>query len=424
MRTCRGEQKMLARLRRMGSRLIRKSTHLDHEPINKVSIGVLILIDLFVLVNVFGGLGSIAQWPLSPYEEFPCYSAYENYQTADKKDVFTLNAQTIENIVNENPPLLNSFPEQSRRLGRPSNLCDRLTQLERAVDTKANIQIKKQIQQSRTEISGLERENRTLQSQYDSTLLEKIAGQDPSKSINKVSADRIKSEIETNKNKIKVQQAQVKQRQTQLVQDPNAAAYLQLLNDNSAYSKVKEGFKSAEFWYPNKQLLLQTLFLLPLIEIAYIWHSTATRRNRGLQALLSWHLLLIFCIPLLIKIFEFVQFGNLVNILISGIVAILGGLVFIASYALILIIPLLGFGIIKFLQRFVFNAKVQAKNRIQKVRCLQCNSKLRLTDEFCPHCGFEQFMDCSNCHQPTYKFTNFCSTCGHKILMSLPSEST
>jgi hypothetical protein len=118
---------------------------------------------------------------------------------------------------------------------------------------------------------------------------------------------------------------------------------------------------------------------------------------------------------LVVKIFEFIQFGNLVKIAIEFITTILGGLLFLASYVYIVIIPLVGIGLIKFLQRFVFNTQIQAKRRIEKVRCINCNEKIRLTDEFCFNCGYSQFRECPNCHEKTYKFTNFCHKCGYQI---------
>lgn len=406
---------MFSFIRKISNKLLLKSSYIHHEPINKVSLVILILIDVFVLVNVFSGLNSISQWQLSPSEEFPCFLAYQNYQTADKKGTTAFNVTTIENLIEQNKSYPSHAVDNSNRLGLSSNLCTNYTRLSKAINTPANVQLKASIDKQRSEIYSLKQEIQTLQSQYNSTLLEKIAGQASEKSINKVNAERVKSEIERNKKQIANKEKEISDRQTKLIKDPASDAYLKLLNNTSEYEAIEKGYESAEFWYPNKQLLLQTLFLLPLILIAYLWHSASIRKNLGLQALLSWHLLLIFCIPLLIKFFEFIQFGNLLNIGIELIVKLFGGILFVASYALILIIPLLGLGLIKILQRWVFNPRIQAKNRIQKLRCIKCNFQLRLSDEFCPYCSFNQYIDCSNCHHKTYKFTNFCSSCGHKI---------
>ena len=184
------------------------------------------------------------------------------------------------------------------------------------------------------------------------------------------------------------------------------------MGDRARYDTLQAAYDHAAFWHPNQVLGLQILFLTPLIVVAYGWHRLASRRQWGLQTLLSWHLLLIVCLPLAVRLFEFVQFGNLVGAVVEAIVQVLGGLLFLASYLLIAIIPLLGFALIKLLQRFVFNPRVQAKNRIQKGRCIRCSAKLRSDDAFCPHCGFGQYQTCNHCHQPTYKYTPHCHHCG------------
>lgn len=99
---------MFSSIANIFNRLVRKSTQIHHEPINKVSIIILILIDVFVLINVFSGLGSIAEWPLNPSEEFPCYATHEKYQTDKRKGTFDFNASTIESIINERNLYLNT----------------------------------------------------------------------------------------------------------------------------------------------------------------------------------------------------------------------------------------------------------------------------------------------------------------------------
>jgi hypothetical protein len=407
---------MFALLKRLWRQLIRRSTYVHNESINLASIIVLVLIDIFVLFNVFSGLGNIADLPLSPAEEFPCFSAYQTYQTSNQKGTFEFNSATLENIIH-NPNEIPFIPDSKKtgRWGKVSSQCNDLSRLAKEIDSDSNVKLKASINKDRKIISNLNQEIATLQRQYDSTLLEKIAGQSPQKSINQASADQVKPKIDANKSKISTQKALILEKQTKLVQQPSSQSYLKLLNDVTQYKVIKSNYYSAQFWYPNKQLLLQALFLLPLIFLAYFINAFAAKRNKGILALISWHLLLIFCIPLLIKFFEFIQFGNIVVSILEKLTALLGGLLFITSYLLILIIPLAGLGLIKFLQKFVFNPKVQARNRIQNTRCINCNFKLSTGDKFCLSCGFNQFVDCSNCHQGTYKFTRFCKHCGHDL---------
>jgi len=403
---------MLAFFRRITRLFVRKSTQVAQEPLNRVSLIILILVDIFVLINVFSGLDNIANWPLSPEEAFPCYGAYQTYQNErERQDPFIVDTQTIAQVVADaqawQPP-----PDDRHRLGQVNPLCIDHKRLKQAVATPDNVKRQETISNLETEIIKLEQTIATLKTEYDSTLLEKIAEQAPEQSITASTAEKTKADIEKAQGQIREKQAQIKQLQQELITTPVAIAYLNALGNPESYTSLKRGYESAQFWYPNLQFLLQLLFLAPLIAIAYVWHINAVNRQRGLQTLLSWHLLLIFCIPLLIKLFTFLQFGNLLGWIIDLIVALVGGLLFVASYLLILLIPLLGFGLIKFLQRFVFNPQVQAKKRIQKSRCIQCNARLRTADPFCPHCGFEQYQECVHCHHRTYKFAHYCRACG------------
>ena len=123
-------------------------------------------------------------------------------------------------------------------------------------------------------------------------------------------------------------------------------------------------------------------------------------------------MLVIFLIPLILKIFQFLQIGIIFQFFFNIISSLFGGLIFLISYAYILLIPLVGFGMIKFFQTVVFNPKVQAVNRIQKSRCIRCAKKIRPQDSHCPHCGYYQYIECHNCHNLTYKELPYCHHCG------------
>ena len=85
--------------------------------------------------------------------------------------------------------------------------------------------------------------------------------------------------------------------------------------------------------------------------------------------------------------------------------------VYLYRLTYILLIPLIGFGIIKFFQKFVFNPQVQASNLFQKLRCLKCAKKIRHGDTYCPHCGYYQYIECENWHNLTYKYSCYCKYC-------------
>ncbi|MBV5257783.1 zinc ribbon domain-containing protein [Synechococcus moorigangaii CMS01] len=408
---------MMRWLKRFFRNLVRKSTHVRQEPLNKVSLVILVLIDIFVLINVFQGIDSVGNWPLSPQEKYPCYRVYQTYQNNSAPD---RDFVWVTEMLGEYPPQAMTLASPEGRLGTVSSQCDRLLAATAEVKNPETLGLYGEIQGLQTQINTVNQRITTYREQYDSTLLEDIAGQDPSQSINETTAAQTKAQIEAAEAERANLTQTLETKKTALLTRPEIETYLMTVGDRQFFSILKQDFDQAEFWHPNQQFVLQTIFLLPLILIAYFWHRNAVDHHWGTQTLLSWHLLLIFFIPLLIKVLQFIQFGNLLRLVFDFLIAIFGGLVFISSYLLILIIPLLGFGLIKFLQRFVFNPRVQAKGRIQKQRCIQCSCRLNHAEVFCPFCGFEQYCACPRCGQQIHKYTEFCRHCGVDLSDALP----
>lgn len=412
---------MFAPIRRLLSQFFSRSSTINNEPLNKVSLIVIIVIDIFILINVFIGLGDISQWHISPSQAYPCYFDWSNYRSQTTDRDYTIVRTSIE--VNRFSSLNPSEPQPSVRqtyldaeeghLGKVSPTCLQYADYKDTINNSANRQTIQTIDQRQTNISTLEKKNRQIRTQYDSTLLEKIAGQTRERSINWVGAEKAKQALEQNDRQITTLKQEIANLKTTLMAKPESASFLAFLNDESQFSHVESGYRRAAFWYPSIQLAFQALFLLPLILVALSVHRLAHRHGYGLIALMSWHLLVIFFIPLIIKVFEFLQVGVILKFISEIIRTILGGLLFLVSYVYILVIPLVGFGMIKFFQKIVFNPKVQAVSRSQKSRCLKCAKKIRPHDAHCPYCGYYQYVECQNCHTLTYKHLPFCKECGH-----------
>lgn len=406
---------MFSRLRRLVSRFFRRSRTINNEPLNKVSLIVIILIDIFILVNVFIGLNDISNWYLSPFQAYPCYSNWNSYRTDT-----SLNKDY--EMIRRSLPYSGGRPLSQRQsyqqgaidhLGTVSETCLTYANYQDQLNTPDIRQLATTIDQKEQAVSKLEQANQTIRSQYDSSLLEKLAGQPRDQSINLVGAEKAKQTLDQNTVKITNLKQEIKTLQTQLLKTPAGATFLGFLKNDGQYQTVEKGYQNAAFWYPTIQLVFQSIFLLPLILIALTVHRFAQRRGYGLMALLSWHLLVIFLIPLILKIFEFLQVGAIFQFVFDIVRALLGGLLFLVSYIYILLIPLFGFGLIKFFQKVVFNPKVQAANRVQKGLCMRCAKQLRREDVYCPHCGYYQYVECSNCHHSTYKHLPYCKECGH-----------
>jgi len=406
---------MFTKIRRFSNHFFSKSRTINNEPLNKVSLIVIILVDIFILINVFIGLNDISHWHISPTEAYPCYAEWENYQTETAK---TKDYDFIRLALSSNDFDQASFQQtyqrsESGHLGKVSEICLKYATIKDKLKNAEKQQTINAIDQKQTQISSLEQKNRDIRAQYDSTLLEKIAGQSREQSINPVGAEKAKQELDRNAQKLSQLKDEVSNLENTLIQKPESKEFLTLLQYGESFSKIEKGYQQASFWYPSIQFGFQTLFLLPLILVAVSIHNVAQRQGYGLVALISWHLLAIFFIPLILKVFEFLQFGVLFQWLFDLVSVLLGGLLFLISYLYILLVPLIGFGIIKFFQKVVFNPKLQVAGRVQKSLCIRCARKITRHDTHCPHCGYGQYVECPNCDDRTYKALPYCSQCGH-----------
>lgn len=404
---------MLAQIRRLLNQIFRKSRTINNEPLNKVSLIIIILIDIFILINVFAGLDDISRWYISPSQAYPCYSEWESYrtQTTQEKDYEIVKASFQSDTKNQ--PIFQQTYQQieERHLGKVSKTCLKYGNYKDKINNHDNQKTIENIAQKQAKISTFEQANHNIRSQYNSTLLEEISGQPREQSINVVGAKKAKQELDRNNRNIYTLNKEVSELKNQLIAKPESIGFIAFLKDDEQFKVVKKAYQQASFWYSSIQLIFQSLFLLPLILISLSVHNFAQRKGYGLIALISWHLLIVFLIPLLVKIFEFFQFGVIFKFIFDIISALFGGLIFLISYVYILLIPLVGFGIIKFFQRIVFNAKLQAASRVQNLRCIKCAKKIRHPDTYCPYCGSYQYVECQNCHNLTYKYLPSCKQC-------------
>lgn len=405
---------MLAKVRRLLNQFFRNSRTIKNEPLNQVSLIVIILIDIFILINVFAGLDDISRWHISPYEAYPCYSEWDNYrkQTTQDKNYEIVRLALPYNTNNQRSFQRTYQQDAEGHLGNISATCLQYADYKDKIKNGQNQQTIKTIDRKQAEISRLEQANRNIRSQYDSTLLEKIAGQPREQSINLVGAEKAKQQLDENTVTISNNKNEISNLKNELLAKPETTDFITFLNNDDKFNQVEKGYQQASFWYPSIQLGFQSLFLLPLILGALSVYKFAQRRGYGLISLISWHLLVIFFIPLILKVFQFFQIGAIFKGLFDIISALVGGLLFLISYFYILLIPLVGFGIIKFFQKIVLNPKVQAASRVQKSRCIKCAKNIRQQDSYCPHCGYYQYVECQNCHNLTYKHLPYCKNCG------------
>ena len=413
-------------MRRVLSRLFDRSRTINNEPLNKMSLIVILLVDLFILTNVFTGLDDISRWHLNPTQSHPCYSEWNSYQTKTTNrtdyDVIREAISSKTKDVDSYAPsgssprvdLSQKYKEDVKnKLGTISNVCFEYAGIRDKINTSENQASVASIDRQQADIGKLESANETIKSQYDSSLLDKIAGQKRDRSINQVGAEKAKQTLEQNNAKIIFLKQKNTALENSLIAKQESNAFISLLKDSNKFNLLKSSYDRASFWYPSIQFGFQFVFLLPLLLGALVVNNFAQRRGYGLIALISWHLLVIFLIPLLFKVLEFLQIGVIFNLISSIVYKLFGSLLFLISYIYIFLVPLVGFGLIKVFQEFVFNSKIQTANRVQKSQCVNCARKIRSSDIYCPHCSYYQLSECQNCHHLTYKNLPYCNQCGH-----------
>ena len=165
---------MFRPIQRQIRHFFRKSRTINNEPLNKVSLIVIVLIDIFILVNVFSGLDDISRWHISPSQAYPCYSEQQAYQTstANEKDFNAIRlALPYESNLQRN--FRDTYQQvEADHLGKVFPICLAYADTKDQLDTPENQQIDQTISQKQGEINELERANAQIRSQYDSTLLE------------------------------------------------------------------------------------------------------------------------------------------------------------------------------------------------------------------------------------------------------------
>ena len=429
---------MFNKIRNLIRRFFRKSSTLNRQSLNVPSLIVIVFVDIFILANIFFGLNDISNWYLSPAQANPCYNQWQTYresQNAGKDyDIVSQSISRINPSISEyrttynriEPPVpTNSSDPSSIRdsyqrnqinhIGQLSPQCLDYAIVQDALRTPANQKAVISIATKLQKISGLEQANRNIRDQYDSTLLEKVAGQPRNQSINTISAEQAKQKTDANTATINQIKQDITESKKTLLAQPVAQTLLAYLNDPAKFETIAAQYRHDSFWFPSIQLAFQALFLLPLILISYAIHQFALRKNYGLVALITWHLLIIATIPALLKLFEFLQVGVLFQWIATVIGSIFGNLLFLVSYSQIILIPLVGFGLIKLIQRLSkrrAKAQTDATNRIAQSRCLRCATKIGPNDAYCAHCGYQQNEECPSCHVMTHRQMPHCTHCG------------
>lgn len=388
----------------------------DQEPMTKLALAIIILLDLFILAIIFGGLNDHTDQLTSPDEYFPtqCRQVFITQDWTQANKITKLQQLVLTDYNNysyrhESPfeqskiakmhPLCSEFYEKIRLIAGNGALKNLFVERQQAAKKKDEL------------VKQYDKENEV----YDTKLLENIAGQDNgelSSMANFMKAkgreiDRLKGQLEELNGRID-RDALVKDF-WELARPGDAVRRESLVRDLNRFEKI----------YLFRELLWQLLFLLPLLVVFCLWHAKSIKKTRNIQGLISAHLIVVVSIPILIKVVEVVL--ELVPFhFFKDLFAVLERWHIIALWHYLVIILAIGVALfcVFIIQKKLCSRESLYKKRLSKGACYVCGKTLpEKKTVACPFCGAKQLQKCTGCGADTYIAGKFCTNCGQEQIV-------
>jgi hypothetical protein len=177
--------------------------------------------------------------------------------------------------------------------------------------------------------------------------------------------------------------------------------------------RLRADLRRLNFWFPVKRLAMQFVFLLPLVAAFYFWNGASIRKGRGVQTLVSSHLLVVASIPVLFKVIETV-YDIIPKKLLRKLIELLESLKLVALWHYLVIALAVGGALffIYIFQKKLFSREKLIERRIAKGQCQACGKQLPALSPACPFCGSTQYKACGQCGKQTLIHGKFCRECG------------
>jgi hypothetical protein len=261
------------------------------------------------------------------------------------------------------------------------------------------------------ESGDLQREIGNLKGAYDTSLLETIAR----RKEGRANVNTLKKDIRQKTDALNTLQGQV----AALEQRINGHELVRLFWEKLAGLReqdrelLKTDLRRLHFWFPVKRLAMELLFLLPLFAAFSLWNNASIRRSRGIQTLVSSHLLVVSFIPIFFKIIETV-YDIIPKKLLKKLMDLLESLKLVAvwHYLVIALAVATALFLIYIFQKKLFSREKLIERRIAKGQCQECGRRLPPASPACPFCGFKQLAACKHCGKPTLVYGKHCRECG------------
>lgn len=380
-------------------------TRLDDQPLGKAALVIILFLDVFILVSIFNGLDEHTRQLSSPDAYIPpsCREMVINRQWNPTNRI-----DHLSQIIVSSSSSYYRIEEKKRE--RHPVCAASIDLLDQIKHDKALTAIFEERNKVEREVKELQRGIDALKGAYDTSLLETIARQESPTKVGATKEDFQQKTVALNTLKTRI---------ASLEQTINANATVRLLWEQLQGLQEQDrqilltDLRALNFWYPVKKLGMQLLFLLPLLGVFSFWNSLSIKNNRGLQALVSSHLMAVSFIPVLCKILETV-YDILPKKLLKRLIDLLESLNLVAiwHYLVMALAIVAALFLIYIFQKKLFSQEKLIERRISKGDCQQCGKRLPVGSPACPFCGSAQFRTCPNCNQPMHLHGKFCKECG------------
>lgn len=388
----------------------------DKEPLAKLSLIIIVALDIFILCVVFRGLSDHTSQLTSPQEYMPheCRRALIEQGWSGANWIDKLQKLVLVEYNNYSYRYQNElFDEAHLKDMQPD--CQRFfRKVKEVVGDKgltALFQTRQKLIYDKEVQTDAFKKSKAI---YDTALLEELTDKD-------ADVDRVPSISETQKQgaaDIELLNSQISAIEKQIVQHPLMIEFWHMIEpeEDNIREELIRGLRRVEFWYPLKEFVWQLVFLLPLFFIFYIWGAKSISKGNGLQTLISSHLLVITSIPIFIKTIKLVLdlipehfFRELFRLLkIFHLIALW-------HYFLIIISICAALLSIYIFQKKLFDKHRVMKKRLTKGQCQECGKRLPGGSSACPLCGSWQYKPCPHCNKNTFISADFCNNCGGKL---------
>jgi hypothetical protein len=381
-------------------------TSLDDQPLSKAALVIILFLDIFILIAIFNGLDRHTRQFSSPDEYIPhvCREIAINrhWNSTNRTD----NLSQI--IISYSTSY---YQIEEKKKGRHPICVPYIDLLDQIKNDKTLTGIFEERSKAGREAGELQRRIDDLKGAYDTSLLETLVGQQESRT----NVDAIKREFQQKTNALNTLNNRIVSLDQTISGDAKVKLLWGKLQGLQAQDREKllSDLRRLNFWYPVKRLGMQIIFLLPLFAVFYAWNSASIRKNRGVQTLVSSHLLGVSFIPIFCKIIE-TLYDIIPKILLKKIIDLLESLKLVAiwHYLVIALAVAAALFLIYIFQRKLFSREKLIERRILKGECQQCGKHLPAESYACPFCGFAQFRSCSSCNKLMHVHGKYCRECG------------